>query len=241
MALRPDQSCDRLARLADLLVGVCPTTGDSLGNAMLQVLVQQPQRDRLQPSRRRRDLRQDVDAVLVLVDHPSQSPDLPLDARQTPKVDLSAHPDLPSPPTSLAGYSLPVPGCSPKGIQRCCAPPGYDLVIHMPFSSRTPTPAGINAPQALPAATPRWRPHRQSHRTLESMGVAVALASCAPPALCEPVDAHEVVHCLTAPTCDRAPPGAPTTAECAHGCPPSGVTPTPSTIIIQQSVDLRKS
>jgi hypothetical protein len=51
-----------------------------------QVLVQQFQRERLQRLGRGGHLGQDVDAVLVLLDHPLQAPDLPLDPAQPLEV-----------------------------------------------------------------------------------------------------------------------------------------------------------
>ena len=49
---------------------------------MIEMIVEELQRDRLQRPTRRRDLRQHVDAVDVLVDHPLQPPHLTLDAAQ---------------------------------------------------------------------------------------------------------------------------------------------------------------
>ena len=53
-----------------------------LGDAMTQMIAQQRQRHRFERSRRRRNLREDVDAVDVLVDHPRDPADLPLRAAQ---------------------------------------------------------------------------------------------------------------------------------------------------------------
>jgi hypothetical protein len=51
-----------------------------------EVLIEQRERDRLQCLGGRGDLGEDVDAVLVLVDHPLQAADLPLDPPQPLEV-----------------------------------------------------------------------------------------------------------------------------------------------------------
>ena len=79
---RPDEPRDRGRGLGQLLVGV-HAAAHGVADAVRQVVVEQPQRDRLQGLRHRRDLRQDVDAVLVLLDHPLQTARLPLDPSQS--------------------------------------------------------------------------------------------------------------------------------------------------------------
>src|SRR3712207_5423812 len=66
---------DRLGGLADLLVGLAATGLGGLDDAVRQVLLDQAEGDRLQRLRHRRDLREDVDAVLLVLDHPLQAAD----------------------------------------------------------------------------------------------------------------------------------------------------------------------
>src|SRR5262245_36025766 len=63
-----DEPGDGRHRLGELVIGVV-VLGDGVAHAVLQVLVEQPEPDALEGARHRRDLREDVDAVLVLVDH----------------------------------------------------------------------------------------------------------------------------------------------------------------------------
>src|SRR4051794_31333930 len=83
-----DQAGDRVARLLDLLVGARAALGDGVGDAVPEVLVEQRQGHRLQRPGRGGDLRQDVDAVLVLVDHALQPADLTFDPAQATQVRL---------------------------------------------------------------------------------------------------------------------------------------------------------
>ena len=53
-----------------------------IGDAVAQVLVDQPDGDALQRLRGGRHLREDVDAVVVVLDHPLEPADLPLDAAE---------------------------------------------------------------------------------------------------------------------------------------------------------------
>src|ERR1700689_2190737 len=70
----------------DLLGRVVAALGQRLAHAVPEVLLEQAERDRLQGLGRRRHLSEDVDAVLVLLDHPLQAPYLALDAAQAPKI-----------------------------------------------------------------------------------------------------------------------------------------------------------
>src|SRR5487761_231250 len=82
----PDQAGDRVGRLADLLLRDVAALGRRLGHAVPEVVLEQPQRHRLKRPRRRRHLGQDVDAVLVVLDHLLQAADLALDAAQPLEV-----------------------------------------------------------------------------------------------------------------------------------------------------------
>src|SRR5215218_5207533 len=82
----PDQAGDGGAGLGDLVVGDLAALGDRLADAVLEVLVYQPQGDRLERLGGRRDLGEHVDAVVVLLDHPRDPADLAFDAAQPPQV-----------------------------------------------------------------------------------------------------------------------------------------------------------
>src|SRR5213082_1163289 len=106
----PDQPGDRLGRLADLRVRHLAPLGGRLGNAMTEMVLHQAKRHRLQRPGRRRHLGQDVDAVLVFLDHLLQATDLALDAAQPQEVSLlvrgvSVHADLPR--YRLSNYYTP--------------------------------------------------------------------------------------------------------------------------------------
>src|SRR5664279_3839992 len=85
-----DQSGDGLRGLPDLLVGLGSSGGGGLHHAVTQVLVQQPERHRLQRLGHRRDLGQDVDAVLLVLHHLLQATGLTLDAAQPLQVVVLA-------------------------------------------------------------------------------------------------------------------------------------------------------
>ena len=90
----------RLLSETDEFVGVRGVVGCRVTNAMTDVLVQQTDRDALQRLVDRADLREDVDAVRVLVDQPLQAPHLALDASQSFEVvvlvdAVAAHAFLP--------------------------------------------------------------------------------------------------------------------------------------------------
>ena len=63
-----------------------PPLARGVDDAVRQVLVEQPERHRLQRLGHRGDLGEDVDAVLLLLDHPLQAADLALDAAQALEV-----------------------------------------------------------------------------------------------------------------------------------------------------------
>src|SRR3546814_61025 len=77
-----DEARDRLVRFADLLLGDGAALGGCLGHAVAEVVAQQRQGDGLQRFRRGGDLREDIDAVLVLLDHPPNAADLSLGPSQ---------------------------------------------------------------------------------------------------------------------------------------------------------------
>ena len=65
--------------------------GHRAGHAVAEVLVEQADGDALQRLRGRRHLGQDVDAVLVVLDHPLQSAHLTFDAAQPLQVVVALH------------------------------------------------------------------------------------------------------------------------------------------------------
>src|SRR5687767_9242569 len=81
-----DQAGDGVAGLGDLLVRGRAALGDGLADAVLEVLVEQIERHRLQRPGRGGDLGEDVDAVVVVLDHPLQPAHLTLDAPQAPQM-----------------------------------------------------------------------------------------------------------------------------------------------------------
>jgi hypothetical protein len=80
--LRPHQPGDRVGGLADLLGRGVAAFGDGLDDAVAEVFLQEAEGDRLQCLGRGGDLGEDVDAVLVLFDHPLQAAYLAFDAAQ---------------------------------------------------------------------------------------------------------------------------------------------------------------
>src|SRR3984957_16036954 len=74
----PDETGDRVRRFLDLLGRAIAAFGQRLADTVAEVLLEQTEGDRLERLGGRRDLREDVDAVLVLLDHPLQAPDLAL-------------------------------------------------------------------------------------------------------------------------------------------------------------------
>src|SRR3954469_102757 len=81
-----DEAGDGLGGLADLLVGLGASGPRRLDDAVAEVLLEQPQRDGLECLGHRRDLGEDVDAVLLVLDHPLEAAGLALDAAQPLQV-----------------------------------------------------------------------------------------------------------------------------------------------------------
>src|SRR6202034_1775350 len=88
-----------------------------LGDAVTEMILQQAERHRLQRPRHRGHLGEDVDAVLVVLDHPLQAPHLALDPAQPHQVvilagGVSVHSGLRSVPgihgTTRSEYYTPV-------------------------------------------------------------------------------------------------------------------------------------
>ncbi len=84
----PDQPGHGLGRLLDLGLRVRPALLDGLGHAVAEMVLQQPDSDRLQRTGRCRYLGQHVDAVGVILDHPLQAADLALDTAQPLEVGI---------------------------------------------------------------------------------------------------------------------------------------------------------
>jgi hypothetical protein len=74
------ESVDGLGRFCDLLVQRVATMGNSIGDTVTEVLLQETYGDGLQCFVDRGNLRENVDAVFVILDHPLQSADLTLHA-----------------------------------------------------------------------------------------------------------------------------------------------------------------
>src|SRR4051794_32802762 len=85
-----DEAGDGLGGLADLLLGLAAAGCRGLDQAVAHVLLEQAEGDRLQGLRHRRDLREDVDAVLLVLDHALQPACLALDAAQALEVVVLA-------------------------------------------------------------------------------------------------------------------------------------------------------
>src|SRR5688500_2698684 len=85
-----DEAGDRLGRLAHLLVGLGAAGARRFDDAVAHVLLEQAEGDRLQRLRHRRDLRQDVDAVLLVLDHALKAAGLALDAAEPLEVVVLA-------------------------------------------------------------------------------------------------------------------------------------------------------
>src|SRR3954454_4046961 len=77
---------DGLGGLADLLLGLPAAGARGLDDAVAEMLLEQAEGDRLQGLRHRRDLGEDVDAVLLVLDHALQAAGLALDAAQPLEV-----------------------------------------------------------------------------------------------------------------------------------------------------------
>src|SRR6185437_5895198 len=77
-----NQPRDRGRGLVELGLRVVAALGDGTRDAVTQVLVEQIQDDRTQGAVDGADLGEDIDAVLVLLDHPGDAAHLALDAPQ---------------------------------------------------------------------------------------------------------------------------------------------------------------
>src|SRR5215212_2088820 len=86
----PHETRDRFGRFLELDLGLRPAGLGRLEHAVAHVLVEQTERDRLESLCHRRDLGEDVDAVLLLLDHALQAAGLALDAPQTLEVVVLA-------------------------------------------------------------------------------------------------------------------------------------------------------
>src|SRR5579885_285435 len=76
---------DRAQQLLGLLVRLAVVArGERAGDAVTDVIVEQPQGQRVERRRRGGDLREDVDAVAVVLDHLLDAAHLPLDPVQAP-------------------------------------------------------------------------------------------------------------------------------------------------------------
>ena len=80
--LTTGRTCDGRRRFGDLLVRLGSALDDRVGNAGVEVAVEQLERDGLQRFRGGGDLGEHVDAVHVFVNHALQATDLALDAAQ---------------------------------------------------------------------------------------------------------------------------------------------------------------
>src|SRR5262245_4140424 len=115
----PDQPRDRLGRLLDFRAGVA-TVARRVHHAVCEVAFEQADGYRLQCPGRRGDLGEDVDAVLIVLDHPVYATDLALDPLEAAEQGL------------LLG-AVPVPGVGLVGRGRVVARHGcqsYPLVLH---------------------------------------------------------------------------------------------------------------
>src|SRR3954454_2261247 len=77
---------DGLGGLADLLLGLPAAGARGLDDAVAEMLLEQAEGDSLQGLRHRRDLGEDVDAVLLVLDHALQTAGLALDATEPLEV-----------------------------------------------------------------------------------------------------------------------------------------------------------
>jgi hypothetical protein len=86
------------------------TAGDRVLHAMRHVIAQHFLLDTTQRGAHRRNLRDDIDAIAVLIDHPGETADLTLDPAQaflTGCLDVLAHADY-----------IPLPGMGFKAAER---------------------------------------------------------------------------------------------------------------------------
>src|SRR5579859_5189823 len=123
-----DQAGDRVGRLFDLAGGGIAALGDGLHDAVAEVFLEQAERDGLQGLGGRGDLGEDVDAVLVFIDHSLQAADLPFDAAQPLDVavlvvGVSVH--CPAPWRSMSCADGCVPIFQPTHWPRSRGPAGH--------------------------------------------------------------------------------------------------------------------
>src|SRR5687767_1906503 len=79
---------DRLGGFLELQLLLLATLAGGVDEAVGHVVVEQAERERLERLRRRGHLGEDVDAVLLLLDHPLDAADLPLDPAEALEVRL---------------------------------------------------------------------------------------------------------------------------------------------------------
>jgi hypothetical protein len=84
----PDQARDGLRRFPDLVPGLRPALLNRLGDTVAAMILEQPQSDRLQRPRHRRNLGEDINAVHVLIHHPLQAAHLALDPAQPLQISV---------------------------------------------------------------------------------------------------------------------------------------------------------
>src|SRR5215218_5451461 len=129
-----NEARDRRRGFLELPVGLGSTEGRRVCDAVLEVFVEQGQGHRLKGGGDGRDLRDDVDAVLVLLDHPLEAARLTLDPPKPTRVVALAR-DVPrlggghrcllraiSSPNGTRAYNTPLvyarstrPACCPYG------------------------------------------------------------------------------------------------------------------------------
>src|ERR1700735_1426049 len=86
----PHQAGDRIGCLGKLPGCHVAALGSGLGDAVTEMVLQQAERHRLQRPRHRGHLGEDVDAVLVVLDHPLQAAHLALDPAQPYQIVILA-------------------------------------------------------------------------------------------------------------------------------------------------------
>src|ERR687889_2545645 len=133
-----DEAGDRLGGLADLLVGLAAPRLCGLDDAVRHVLLEQAESDPPQRLRHGRDLREDVDAVLLVLDHPLQPAGLALDAAQPLEVVVLAV-DV---AVLAAGLHRCPPDASGGAREQPYPPRAY-------FAVRRRSPVGVVRPQPV--------------------------------------------------------------------------------------------
>ena len=107
-----------------------PPARRGVDDAVAHVLLEQAEGDRLQRLRHRRDLGEDVDAVLLLLDHPLQAAGLALDAAQPLEVvvlavDVAVLVLVRAAPSSTVSMSFPSRARSLRRARRNHTPLGF--------------------------------------------------------------------------------------------------------------------